>query len=208
MGGIALKKKLIAVTIAAVLLLASAVVVKRKNPLNFGISPLVTAERREQTGRRLEISFAYDNLLSVASNQYAFWIEDMDGDYVDTLYVTRYTTGEGYRHRPQSIPKWVSKAKPNDMRSSEINAITGATPKPGRYRVYWDFTDGAGHIAADAQYRYFIEGTLNMDDKVLYSGVITVGKESRATYPIPEYTFPNSEYKEMLSEVRVAYYPN
>jgi hypothetical protein len=38
----------------------------------------------------------------VASNQFAFWIEDMDGYYVDVLYVTRYTSPEGYGQRPNS----------------------------------------------------------------------------------------------------------
>jgi hypothetical protein len=204
----ALRKKLIAVTLMAVLLLGSATIVKVKNPFNFGISPLVVTDEQKQTGRRLEISFSYDNLLLVASNQYAFWIEDMEGNYIDTLYVTRYTAGEGYRRRPQSISKWVAAADPNTMHSLEIDAITGATPKPGDYIVCWDFTDGRGQLVTGDQYRYFIEGTMYMDDDVLYSGIITVGTESWEDYPNPEYRIPDSKYKTMLSNVRVAYYPN
>jgi len=207
-GKTALKKKLFIVTLTAVLLLVSATVVKVKNPFNFGINPLITENGQKQTGRRLEISFSCDNLLMVASNQYAFWIEDMEGNYVDTLYVTRYTAGEGHRRRPQSIRKWVSTAKPGDMRSSEIDAITGATPKPGNYVVYWDFTDGNGAPVIDVQYRYFIEGTMYMDDDVLYSGIIILGDEEWEEYPVPEYSVSNSEYKTMLSDIRVAYYPN
>ncbi|MDR2650507.1 MAG: DUF2271 domain-containing protein [Clostridiales bacterium] len=203
-----MKKKLILVTLAAILLLSSATIVKIKNPFNFGIRPLIIADEQKQTGRRFEISFSCDNLLLVASNQYAFWIEDMDGNYIDTLYVTRYTGGEGYRRRPQSIQQWVSAARPGDMRSSEIDAITGATPKPGNYSVYWDFTDGKGNAASDTQYRYFIEGTMYMGDNVLYSGVFTTGEEVWEEYPVPEYSVPNSEYKAMLSNIRVAYYPN
>jgi hypothetical protein len=203
-----LKKKLILVTLAAILLLGCAIVVKVKNPLNFGIRPLMAADGQGQTGRRLEISFSCDNLLLVASNQYAFWIEDMDGNYIDTLYVTRYTAGEGHRRRPQSIPKWVAAARPGEMRSSEIDSIAGATPKPGNYVVYWDFTDGKGKPAADRQYRYFIEGTMFMDDDALYSGVIPAGGEPWEESPVPAYSVPDSEYKAMLSHVKVAYYPN
>jgi hypothetical protein len=206
-GKTAVKKKIIIVTLSAVLLLGSATMVKIKNPFNFAISPLITAGTRTPTGRRLEISFTTDNLLMVASNQYAFWIEDMDGNYVDTLYVTRYTAGEGHRRRPQSIRKWVSAANPGNMRSSEIDAISGATPKPGDYVVYWDFTDGKGVPVTGARYRYFIEGTMYMDDDVLYSGVITVGGDGWEEYPIPEYSVPNGAYKDMLSNVRVAHYP-
>jgi hypothetical protein len=203
-----LRRKLVVVTLVAILLLGLATIVKVKNPFNFGISPLIATDEQEQTGRRLEISFSYDNLLLVASNQYAFWIEDMEGNYIDTLYVTRYTAEEGYRRRPQSISKWVSAAEPNDMRSLEIDAITGATPNPGDYLVYWDFTDGKGELVTGNQYRYFIEGTMYMGDDVLYSGIITMGEESWEEYPSPEYSIPGSKYKAMLSNVRVAYYPN
>lgn len=205
---IAMRKKLIIITLAAVLLLGAATVVKVKNPLNFGIKPLIADVGQEQAGRRLEVSFTCDNLLMVASNQYAIWIEDMDGNYVDTLYVTRYTAREGYRRRPQSIREWVAAASPHDMRSSEIDAITGATPKPGNYVVYWDFTDGKGRPVNDSRYRYFFEGTLYMDDDVLYTGIINVGDIPWEEYPTPEYTIPDSEYKAMLSNVRVAYYPD
>jgi hypothetical protein len=205
---VALKKKLIIIILAAVLLLSSATIVKVKNPFNFGITPLTVADGQTQTGRRLEISMSYDNLLLVASNQYAFWIEDMEGNYIDTLYVTRYTAGEGYRRRPQSIPKWVSSAEPGNMHSSEIDAISGATPKPGNYTVYWDFMDGKGELVTSSQYRYFIEGTMYMNDDVLYSGIITMGEESWEEYPRPEYSVPGSEYKSMLSNIRVTYYPN
>jgi hypothetical protein len=207
-GNLALRKKLIIVTLAAALLLGTATVVKVKNPLNFGIKPLLADDGQRQTSKRLEVSFSYDNLLMVASNQYAIWIEDMDGNYVDTLYVTRYTAGEGYRRRPQSIRKWVAAAKPDNMRSAEIDAITGATPKPGNYVVYWDFTDGKGRHVTDYQYRYFFEGTLYLDDDVMYSGVINLGDDLWEEYPEPEYTIADSEYKAMLSNVRVAYHPD
>jgi hypothetical protein len=204
----ALRKKLILVTLAAVILLVGATVIKTKNPFNFGISPLYVNDGLRQTGRRLEVAFTCDNLLMVASNQYAIWIEDMDGNYVDTLYVTRYTAGEGHRRRPQSIREWVAAADPGNMRASEIDAIAGATPKPGNYVVCWDFTDGKGNPVTGSRYRYFIEGTLYMDDDVMYSGVIHLGDDAWEEYPEPEYTVADSEYKAMLSNVRVAYYPD
>jgi hypothetical protein len=94
------------------------------------------------------------------------------------------------------------------MHSSEIDAISGATPKPGDYTVYWDFTDSQGELVTGGQYRYFIEGTMYMNDDVLYSGIITLGEESWEEYPRPRYSVPDSEYKAMLSNIRVTYYPN
>ena len=202
-----MKKKLIIATLAAMLLLSAATVNKVMNPFNIGISPLMSVTQAEN-GRRLEITFSTENLLLVASNQYAFWIEDMDGNYVDTLYVTRYTAREGHRRRPQSLPQWVSSAKTGNMRSSEIDAISGATPKPGEYAVNWDFTDSKRELVTGTRYRYFIEGTMFMDDNVLYSGIIVIGEDSWEEYPVPEYSVYDSQYKAMLSNVRVAYYPN
>ncbi len=202
-----MKKKFIFITIAAALILAAITVTKIMNPLNLGISPLITANGQKPIGRSLEISFSYENLALVASNQYAFWIEDMDGKYVDTLYVTRYTAGEGHRRRPNSIPQWVSAAGIADMRNSEIDAISGATPKPGNYLVYWDFKDSKGNVVEGTEYRYFIEASVMNNDTAVYSGVIAIGEETWEDWPVPEYSNPNSEYNAMLSNVRVAYYP-
>jgi hypothetical protein len=64
------KKKLVFVTIAAVILFSAITANRVLNPFNIGITPLVAANEQEQTGRELEISFSYNRLAIVASNQY------------------------------------------------------------------------------------------------------------------------------------------
>ena len=207
---LALKKKLIiaAIVVAVIVIgIAGFAVFGVLNLFNIGISPLVTAGSQEQTGRRLEVSFSYDKQLMVASSQYAIWIEDMSGNYVNTLYVTRYTAKEGFHRRPKSIPLWVSAARPSEMHTSEIDAISGATPRSGSYRVYWDFTDSSGNLVTGTEYRYFFEATMYNDDDVMYSGVITIGSSEWEQHPVPSYTVSDSEYKAMITSVRVAYYP-
>jgi hypothetical protein len=203
-----MRKRFVIVTIAVVIILVATTVTKVANPLNLGINPLMVADSQKPTGRSFEISFSYENLALVASNQYAFWIEDMDGNYIDTLYVTRYTSQEGHRRRPNSIPKWVSAAGIAEMRNSEIDAIAGATPKSGSYLVYWDFRDSNGNAVEGTEYRYFVEASVMNSDTVIYSGIIKIGEETWVEQPTPEYSNPNSEYNAMLSNVRVAYYPN
>ena len=201
-----MKKKLIIIAVIAVIG-ATVIIHNIYNPFNIGITPLQTASGQEQTGRRLEIYFSYDKLLLVASSQYAFWIEDMDGNYVDTLYVTQWTAQGGYRSRPKSIPVWVA-ARPVDMLSSEIDAVAGATPKPGDYLVVWDFTDRNGNPVTGTKYRYIIEATLYNDEYVIYTDVITIGEVAWSYNPIPEYNVPDSEHKAMITNVQVSYYPN
>ena len=203
-----MKKKLILITLIFFVLFGMNIFIKVRNPFNTGINPLQILNNQEKTGQRLEISFSYDNLLLVASNQFAFWIEDLDGNYINTLFVTRYTAQVGHRRRPLSIPRWVSVVQPGNLRSSEINAISGATPRPGNYFVSWDFTDENGITVAGNEFRYFIEATMFMYDDVLYSGTFTVGNDIWEYYPVPEFSIQNSEYKDMITNVRIAYYPD
>jgi len=177
------------------------------NPFNIGIDPLMSVNKQTDTGKRLEISFTYTKQRLIASSQYAFWIEDMDGNYVDTVYVTQWTAAGGFSYRPHSIPQWVSTAQPSGMSDMEIDAISGATPRNGDYVVAWDFTDRNGNPVTGSEFRFFFEGTMNNDDYVMYTGIITIGTDAWAETPVPVYTMQDSEYKGMLSNVHVAFYP-
>ena len=183
--------------------------INRRPTTTTDISPLVSVNDSMKKGRRLEISFTYESVRSVGSSQFAFWIEDMDGNYIDSLYVTYFTArARGYEHRPQSLPLWVSAAQPADMLQSELDTISGATPKPGNFIAYWDFTDRNGNIVTDTQFRYFVHATMFMNENVLYSGTITLGDEVLEYNPLPEYNTPDSENNNMISNVKVTFYPN
>ena len=177
------------------------------NPFNIGIDPLTAASGQTETGKRLEISFTYSKQRMIASSQYAFWIEDMDGNYINTIYVTKWTAQGGFSYRPHSIPQWVSAADPASMGQEEIDAISGATPTSGDYKMVWDFIDRNGNPVTGSQYRYFIEGTMNNEDKVVFSGIITIGNEAWEENPAAEFSMPDSEYKNMLSNIKVSFFP-
>ena len=78
---------------------------------------------------RLEISFNFHRG-GIASSQYAIWIEDGKGKLVRTIYATPFTVKGGYEYREDAIPMWVDKAKPQRMTSTQVDAVTGATPHP------------------------------------------------------------------------------
>ena len=205
------KKVLIIILIVAVVLVAlfAFAYIRVMNPFNVGIDPLTrqNEQAETETGKRLEISFSYSKQRLVASSQYAFWIEDMDGNYIDTIYVTQWTAQGGFSYRPLSIPQWVSVANPANMSSTEIDAISGATPFSGDYKITWDFTDRNGNPVTGTQLRYFIEGTMNNNDDVIFSGIIELGSEKWEETPTPIFSFPDSEYKNMLTNVSVAFFP-
>ncbi|MDR0442621.1 MAG: DUF2271 domain-containing protein [Treponema sp.] len=196
-----MKKKIVIIVLAAFVLLGGVMFFRLKNPLNAGIQPLQAAQK-QMNGNYVEISFSYTKLSTIASNQFAIWIEDMDGRHVKTLYATRFTGLGGYRRRPKSLPLWVSTAKPDSMPKDEIDAFTGATPKTGQYFIYWDFTDNKGRPVTGTQYRYVFEGTMYNDDNVHYSGIIFTDNEKWEDIPTPTYSKDNSDKKSMLVNVK------
>ena len=119
------------------------------------------------------ISFDYKKQSGYASNQFAVWIEDMDGHFIKTLYATNYTAKGGYKNRPDSIALWVEKSGLASM--DKPDAAAGATPKAGTLSYEWDLTSADGGAVAPGEYRFFVEGSLRWKNRVIYSGVIKTG---------------------------------
>jgi len=70
----------------------------------------------------------------------------------------------------------------------------------------WDLTDRNGNIIDNGQYRLVIEGTMNNEDKVDFSVDIFIGDEGWEKSPVPVYSMPDSEYINMLSNIKVVYF--
>jgi hypothetical protein len=99
-------------------------------------------------GLRLEIQFTKGKAFKDPT--FAIWVEDIDGNYIESLYVTQYLATGIYRHarlaegrplsrsgeakRPSSLPVWLHKRNegspllPTPDRPVP-DALTGATPK-------------------------------------------------------------------------------
>lgn len=156
----------------------------------------------------LEISFEFKRQGTIASNQYAVWIEDEKGKLVKTLYVTRFTAKGGYLQRKDCLPIWVEKAKPSSLSSEAIDAITGATPSTGPKRYTWDGKDESGNYVPSGKYRFCIEATLYWTNRVLYSGTFLYGGESQENIPVSVKYFDGETNKDMIQNVRAKYTPS
>ena len=128
-----------------------------------------------QASGEVIISLEYVRQSGAASNQYAVWIEDMDGNLIKSLYASRWTADGGYKTRPDSIALWAERAGLADMPGAEVDAVSGATPRTGSQSHLWDLTDLNGNIVIQGDYKIFIEGTLRWKNYVLYSGIISIG---------------------------------
>jgi hypothetical protein len=145
------------------------------------------------------ISFDFVHQSGWASNQFAVWIEDMDGNYVCTLYATRWTAAGGYRTRPDSIFVWVEASDLASKPRADVDAISGATPRTGNQSFTWDLTDADGNTVSAGDYMFFVEGTLRWRNYVLYSGVITLGDEPATVIADAEFVYAASDGQAALT---------
>ena len=147
----------------------------------------------------LTITFDYEKQSGHASNQFAVWIEDMDGNYVKTLYATRYTANGGYKNRPDSIFLWVEKSELASMEKSDVDALTSATPKEGALSYVWDLTDKNGDEVTPGEYRFFVEGSLRWKNRVLYTGVVDISGTAVTVQGEAEYIYESSNGQPVLT---------
>ena len=202
-------KKFLTVIIAFTLLITlSACKSENKQPNNSSnetneITGATSVESDEtpSLGGELTINFDYEKISGWATNQFAVWIEDMDGNYINTLYATKWTANGGYKSRPDSIKTWVEKSGIDSMQKSEVDAISGATPKAGKLSYSWDLTDSNGDTVPQGEYMFFVEGTLRWQNYVIYSGVIEISGEAAVTVTADaEYFFEESGDNPALNE--------
>ena len=158
------------------------------------------AETSDSDSGKVVITFDYEKQSGYASNQFAVWIEDMDGNHIKTLYVTRFTANGGYKNRPDSIPMWVEKSGLASMQKSEVDAIAGATPKAGALSYIWDLTDVNGNTVSPGEYKFFVEGSLRWKNRVIYSGVIDIGSSQITVEADAEFIYEASDSQAVLTE--------
>jgi len=134
------------------------------------------AQQKAQTNPTLEVTFTFTRQSGSASNQYAVWIENTEGEYIKTLYATRYTANGGFSIRPTSLPVWVKQSELAKMTKEQVDAVSTATPKTGNVTYAWDGTDSKGAALPTGDYVLVIEGTLRWENQVYYRAPISLGK--------------------------------
>ena len=169
-------------------------------------------------GGELTVICEYVKQTGSASNQFAVWVEDIYGNYINTLYVTQWTANGGYINRPDSIALWVDKSSIDSMPDYYIDAISGATPKASGTQSYtWNLRDINGELVPNGEYIVYVIGTLRWKNYVLYSANLTFGEESFTVEAKAEYIYEASDKQqaltdtspenEMINEVTISYIP-
>jgi len=170
------------------------------------LMPLFIISCKQKDGI-LEVSVDYDQKEKWASDQFAMWIEDTSGNFINTLFVTQFATTElSYTERGDCVPVWVSKAQPSKMTAEEIDAISTATPVSGIFNHTWDLKDKQGVKVKHGTYVFVLEATLTNNSRVIFKNNIKIGNKPVSVPGIPEYTHPDREKnKDMIRSVIVNY---
>jgi len=154
---------------------------------------------------RLEVRFDYIHYPTLATGQYAIWIENEEGQLVRTVFVTAFTGHGGYINRPDCCPTWVSKANPQSHSNYQIDAYTGPTPSNGPRLYVWDGCDDDGVAMPAGNYRVCIEGTLYWSSRVLFQGMFELGGSSAIVDFEVEFSSNEQTNRDMITNVTAEY---
>ncbi|MCC8089699.1 MAG: DUF2271 domain-containing protein [Rikenellaceae bacterium] len=145
---------------------------------------VVAANADEVAGERVELSYKVIRIPGPGSNQIAVWIEDGDGNYVRSLYASKFTADGGYVRRPVSLSEWVEKSDWANASKEEIDAVSGSTQTDGEeVTLIWDLTDKNGKKVAPGKYIIRMEANIKNEKKMFWSGEIVVGDDSSSVAP-------------------------
>ena len=154
----------------------------------------------------LTVKLNFKRSTTIASNQYAVWIEDSKGQMVKTLFVTSFTAGGGYAERQDALSEWVSKANPASLPSGRLDAITGATPQTGPQQYVWDGTSDDGTAVAAGSYTVKVEGTLYWASHVVFAAKFDYGSSEPQTLVFkPSYSSSDKTNRGMIAGVEGVY---
>lgn len=171
------------------------------------LTVLILANAAAQQGSKqaaaAEITFTYTKQGGVASNQFAIWVEDEQGNYIKTLYATRFTANGGWKRRAASLPLWVKQSNLAEMSGKEIDAISSSTPKAGNITYSWNGTNDKGKAVPDGAYVFILEATLRNENFVIYRIPVSIGKGSSAAEAIAEYSGESTAERSMIANVKV-----
>lgn len=121
----------------------------------------------------IEVSIAVDVPMNEGTMKYrpyvAVWIESAQGKTIKTLSVWRKEADW-----LKDMRRWWRKAGRYDQ--GELDAVTGATRRPGVHRVKWDGTDQAGQTVEPGKYFVNIEAAREHGSRSWVRSAVVLGE--------------------------------
>ena len=175
---------------------------------------------KEYSNGYIKIKYKLQNYSTMAANQMAIWIKDIKGNYITTVYATKFMAAKGgYKKRKDCCPTWVFESNWSKASKKEVDAVSAATQKSGIQEVIWDCMDSNGKKVVPGTYIYQIEANLYYDERILLTGIIKIGNSQNSSKPeLKEIHTKQDKNKKkveklvnkhgkMIENVEVTYYP-
>lgn len=156
----------------------------------------------------VKIQYNLSNISKLASNQLAVWIEDENGNYVRSIYATKFIATGGYKERYQAMPEWIKKSNWKNASKTEVDSVSGATQKPGVINLTWDCTDRNGKAIKPGKYFYFVEGNIYWENRVIWKGQVQVGNKKNQSKAEAQYIPKNAKNQgDLIENVSAVFTP-
>ncbi|AGK97021.1 DUF2271 domain-containing protein [Clostridium pasteurianum] len=168
------------------------------NNVKTNESTSYSSSSSEQTPGSVKIKYNLNYIRKLASNQVAVWIEDSQGNYIKSLYASKYTADGGYKQRPEALTEWISKSGWKNATKNEIDTVSGATQNPGNINLTWDCKDEKGAAVKPGKYIYIVEGNIYWGSRVLYKGDIEIGNSENTSNAKANYINKDSSNNDTL----------
>lgn len=120
-------------------------------------------------------------------DQFALWVEDMDGKYLRTVSVTHRSANaawDGKAPEKDELPHWREMVRAQNLSQYKDVTVMGVdTPPTGKVTYVWyGDTDYGGKAFPPGQYRYILEARHKDSPEQLYSGTFRIGDSGNISY--------------------------
>ncbi len=161
--------------------------------------------QKSEGGGDLTLQYDLYRINKMGSNQIAIWVEDTNGNYINTIYATRFTAKGGYAKRATSLPTWVKQSKVDKMTKQEVDTISKATKKAGKITINWSCVNNKGEKLPKGDYILKIEGNIYQDNMIMYSGQFEVGGDNITVALSPTYSSESAKDFKLIENVTISY---
>ena len=168
--------------------------------LLISYASILFAQDTQTKNTGIKITIQFNKQTGMASNQYAIWVENENGKYIKTIYVTRFTAKTGWKTRPDSLPEWTKKSGIGNKTAGIIDVISGATPVTGEINYLWDYTDENNQKIADGKYIIRIEGSTRWSNRIEYFITVEMNGKIKIDFTA---TGDNEKEKDMIKLINV-----
>ena len=174
---------------------------------------------KEYQNGYIKIKYKLQNYPIIASNQMAIWIKNAKGNYITTIFVTKFMAKGGYKRREDCCPVWILESNWEKASNNEIDSVSRATQKAGIQEVLWNCKDKDGKQVNPGIYFYNIEANIYYDERVLFTGKIEIGNNKNSSKPQLKYFHTKNsknkkkidniikKYGNLIEEIEVIYFP-